>query len=546
MGCESGYQRIDRRVDALVREASGELGPDAPPPKGVLPPKADASPSDELYRERPPTVNPSASELKFQRVRDADDVLGRLKSYNEVGEDAMRIDLPFSLAYATAHAREHQFAQEEYVLAGLRLLVERHRWGPRFFDEITAEVLSEGDDGFYETSLRLVNEFRVTQRLPYGGELSARALASATEDLHNRVSDDAQEATIILEAQIPLLRGSGMAAREELIQRERDVIYAARDYEQFRRDFLFQIAQDFLNLVVQQQSVVNAQRQVAQLREVEQRERSLYEAGRTPLFQAALAEQATVSALDDLNSRQEGYRLAVDRFKLRLSIPIEQDVVIAPSSLDLPVPEASLDEAVREAMLYRLDLQTQRDQVDDARRRVLVARNNVLADLNLTGAVGINGDPNVNHVHFDPGETSLRAGITFGLPLDREIERIGVRQAQIDLERQELEYGAFRDEVALEARAAVRDIDRARYTLEIQERNVGIGQQRIASIEAAPDRADARDASDAANELLVAEDRRDQAKRDLEVAILSYLLETGQLRVNERGFIRPLPGMDGD
>jgi hypothetical protein len=118
-----------------------------------------------------------------------------------------------------------------------------------------------------------------------------------------------------------------------------------------------------------------------------------------------------------------------------------------------------------------------------------------------------------------------------------------LRQAQISLERAIRSYDELRDVIAVAVRSAVRDIDLARYTLQIQERNIEIGEQRKASIEAAPDRATARDAADAADELLEAQDRRDSAKRDLQVAILRYLLETGQLRVTPDGLIRPLDGM---
>jgi len=322
-------------------------------------------------------------------------------------------------------------------------------------------------------------------------------------------------------------------------------VYAARRFEQFRRDFLFGITQDFLDLVVQQQSVTNALRQVDQLREVEARERSLYEAGRTPLFQAALAEQSTVAALDSLNNRREAYLLAVDRFKVRLGMAIEQRVEIVPSSLELPIPDVTLEQAVQAGLAYRLDLQTRRDVVDDARRGLDNARNGLLPDLNLAGSVSVPTDESETRagLDLDGGDTDWQAGITFGLPLDREIERIRVRTAQISLEREVRGYDEFRDEVTVAIRGSVRDIDRARYALQIQERNIEIGEDRVASIQAAPDRATARDASDAANELLVAQDARDSAKRDLEVAIIRYLLQTGQLRVTPEGLLKPLQGM---
>ena len=159
--------------------------------------------------------------------------------------------------------------------------------------------------------------------------------------------------------------------------------------------------------------------------------------------------------------------------------------------------------------------------------------------------VGVPTDPDrdVGNLSFDHEELRYSAGLNLSLPLDRRIERLGVRQAQINLERALRDLDEFRDTIAVVIRGSVRDIDRARYALQIQERNIEIGEERVASIQAAPDRATARDASDAANELLVAQDARDEAKRDLEVAILRYLLETGQLRVDAQGRIRPLQGM---
>ena len=548
-GCDNGLHRIDRRVELLLTEATDTLGPDAARPD-ALRLRPDAGESFRGLNERPITVNPTADELAFTPLSESADVIARLQEKFEPDAEPLLIDLPFAIAQATGSAREYLFAEEDYVLSALRLLVERHLWGPRFFDEVTALVTSEGSEGgLYDTSLRLVNEFRVTQRLPYGGEVSAIALARATEDLHHRVAgEEVQDASVLLRADVPLLRGAGTAAREDRIQAERDLIYAARDFEQFRRDFVVEIADDFLSLVVQQQAVANAERQVARLKLVENRERTLYEAGRTPRFQAALAEQSTVRAQDDLNQRRESYQLAVDRFKLRLGLPIEQSVVIVPSDLEIPVPDVDVDQSVRNAMVYRLDLQTQRDQVDDARRLLDVARNDMLPDLNLTGTAGLITDPTRERggVDFDFNESSYSAGLSLGIPLDREIERINIRRAQIELERTRRDLEELRDAIAIEVRSAARDIERALFTLEIQERSIAIGQQRIASIEAAPDRATARDASDAANELARAQDRRDDARRDLRVAVLRYLLATGELRVDQNGFIRPLKGMEFD
>ena len=51
---------------------------------------------------------------------------------------------------------------------------------------------------------------------------------------------------------------------------------------------------------------------------------------------------------------------------------------------------------------------------------------------------------------------------------------------------------------------------------------------------------------DALNELLEAENARDQALTDLRNAVLDYLLATGQMRINRDGTFEPLPGMPDD
>ncbi|MCH7603196.1 MAG: TolC family protein, partial [Planctomycetes bacterium] len=197
-------------------------------------------------------------------------------------------------------------------------------------------------------------------------------------------------------------------------------------------------------------------------------------------------------------------------------------------------------------MSNRLDLQNRRDQLADAYRAVQNARNELLPNLDLTASATLPTDPDRDRagLDFDPDEISFQAGVTFGLPLDREIERLNIRQAQINLERRRRDYDEFRDTVAINVRGAVRGIDSALFSLQIQEQGIEVAQQEKASIDAAPDRASSRDNAEAIDRLLRAQDQRDDAKRNLEVSILEYLRDTGQLRINPEGSILPLRGME--
>lgn len=551
--CESGMARIDREVNALLADTSSTLGPEAVSPTiDPVMEVADATPAyADPTAETIGTVDPAAADLEFDAAsaieQETDQVIARLAGYTMSPEGARQMDLAAALAYSMQNSREYRFEEEEYVLAGLRLLIEEHRWGPRFFNDTTTTFRSDGDGGTFDSSVRVVNDFRVTQRLPYGGTVGARALATATEDLHRRVAGQGiQTAELIFNADIPLLRGAGTVAREDLIQRRRDMIYAARDFERFRRDFLVDVAQEFLQLVVDKKGLENARRSVEALEDLEAEQLALYHEGRARRFDAALAENSTIAERDRLNISAEGFRLSVDRFKVRIGMEPEEPLEIVESTIGLPVPEVTMRDAVLSAMAYRLDLQNVRDQVDDSRRAVSNAKNALLPNLNVGGSVSIPTDSERDRagLRFDGEDTNLEATVTFGLPLDREIERINVRQAQILLERTARGYDRERDSIAVEVRAAVRTIDTALFSLQIQERGIEIAEQRKESLEADQAVATARDRSEAEEALLDARDARDRARRGLEVAILRYLLDSGQLRVDVQGNIQPLEGME--
>ena len=536
---------IDERVTQRLSDANAAI--DAPTSQiDVTSQVSEVRPS--AYDRTPPTANPSAEALRFETMlnEETEAVIRRLTSYGVIPGDARVFNLRTVMAEALRGSREYRFAEEEFLLAALDLLVEEHRWGPRFFNQTSALVTADADDGLYDTSLRLVNELGVRQRLPYGGEVSARALASATEDLRQRVSGTGtQSADLVLGANLPLLRGSGVIAQESRLQSQRRMIYAARSFEQFRREFLFDIGSEFLDLILAQRRIDNARRGVESFEQLEEQQDALYRLGRATTFEAAEAQNDTLEAIDRLNSVMESYRLALDRFKVRLSLPPDEPIRVEPDRFGLLPPAIDINDAVRIAMVARLDLQTRRDELEDAERALVNARDRLRGDLSLTASARMPTDPDRRRggVGFEPRETDFEVGLVYDWPLDREEERLAVRESQIRLARSQREYERFRDIVVIAVRSAVRDIDAARFSLDIQERNLEIALRREESIRADPGRATIRQQSDAIDQILRARDALDDTRRDLEVAVLRYLLESGQLRVAADGMLEPLAGM---
>jgi outer membrane protein TolC len=542
-GCQS-FATIDRHTDEKLRESAALVGEASATPRYDASKYTEGSafPTRTAADEQPASVNPPVESLRVERrditLETTDQIIARFNSMVEAPADAQLLSFPEAMRFAQESASEYLTAEETYIITALRLLIEEHRWGPTFFNQTSATFNANANSvGRYSTALSLLNDFGVSQRLPYGGEVSARFLVDATQQLDNAVGNDGQSADIILEANIPLLRGAGGTAEESRVQARRDLIYAARDFQQFRRSFYVDLARDYLSLIFQKQQIANAVRQVQRSRDVEDRTVALVNSGRTEPFQADLARQNTLFAVDRLAQLKESHRLAVDRFKLRIGMDTTKSIDIAPTAFALPLPQVSLDGAVQLALTYRLDLQTQSDQVEDSARAVDVAKNELEGDLDLvlSGAMPTDGSKRRSGLQFRPGQSDFVGGITYSLPLDRTIEEARYRESQIRLEQARREYRRFRDSVAVSSRQSVREIEKSQFSLLINIRSVEASENRLAAIDAAPERATARDRTEAVNNLQRAQDSLEQARRDLQVAILEYLETTGQLRVNEQG-----------
>ena len=534
VSCGDGFQKIDQRVDALMARTSGAMNASKP----SLNSKDIDAPVQSIVDPAPKTINPeggslayvAADEFDVNRVEESLD-----RAAQELEETSEVLSLKDALAWSGGHAREMRFAEYDYLSSTLSLLSEMHLWGPRVFNTLSANADADSTGGLYETSLTVVNDFSITHQLPSGGSVSAGALTTIARSLHNVASEDeSSDSTLDIAIEIPLLKGSGAVARESLIQAQRNLVYAARSFERFRRTYFRDIVGDYLGLVVQKKSLENAQRGVDSLRQLARRQAALYAAGRTRFYDSADAENQALAAVASLSQSWERYRLALDRFKIRIGWPVADQVQVESSPLGLSPPDVDVDRSVRDALLYRLDLQNERDQVADVQRDVVNSLDAMLPDVTLTASASLDSQ-NDSESDFDEQDVDYLAGLSVSLPIDREVERIAVRSQQIALERARRSYQEYQDNIAVGVRSALRNIEVFQFSLDLQERNVQIAQVGLDSINADPDRVSVLDQTRAISDLQSAKDARDSAAKDLDLSIVDYLLEAGQLRINDSG-----------
>lgn len=548
-GC--GLGPVDRSIHELIEMRSEKMGAVPVRPREYADPRAYDR--EGQYRTELETTNPPASALNYTPAdpnRDPSVLLNEFAlqaSGRAEGEELRLLSLSDVWDISQSTAREYLSAEEDYIFAAIRLLIERHLWGPRFFDDVRAAVAGNLDEGSNQASLNVVNDLRVTQRLPYGGQVEAAWIWQATEQLREQATGQYEQSSrLVLSGNVPLLRGAGQSARESRIQAERDLVYAARSFERFRREFFVDIGRDYFDLLAQQAGISNQKRVLRSVYEQLEETKAKFKAGDFTQIDVNNVQNTVLRTKSDLDDQRDRYITSLDRFKIRLGIPVEQYVDVVPIAFDLTEPAVSLEEATSRALSLRLDLQNERDQLDDGSRAVANARNELLPDLDVNGALTLptDNDDSTGGLVLDADETAYEVGVTFGLPLDRQIERLQLRQSVIELERQMRNLEAFEDNVILSARSTRRFMERARATLALSEERVRITEQRKEEQTLKRDETTTQERLDTENDLIQALNARDESETALRIAILDYLLATGQLRVKRDGELEPIPGME--
>ncbi len=486
------------------------------------PPPADAPPSssDAL----PPLDEEPASEyLRFQPQNP--------------------MSLTDTIAFAMRHARQLQTAKEDLYLAALDLTLERHLWTPQLSSTLSAEFADYGQIRDFDRAMTTVAEVAARQRLPMGGEVTARMLSTLMRDLGEHVTSG-ETGQFIMDANIPLLRGGGTVAYESRYVAERELIYAVRTFERFRRQFVVQIASTYFDLQQAQASIINAEAAREALALSHQRAQSFQQHDRMAIFEVTRVESSFRAAESNVQDAVEGYESAKDQFKILLGMSVSQPFDVVPQGedplseqIERLLPEVDEEEATEVALRYRLDLVTELDRIDDARRGVTIAKNGLLPDLNLTGSMGIGTDPvRKNSMSYNSERTTWRGMVELTID-DRKTERNAYRESLVNLRRGERNYEEAKENVRADVRRALRRIEQARANREIQNVSVAANVQRYQGAEELnkKGRATNQDLVDAQNELLDARNRLAAAFAQYRAAILEFRLATDTLRIDDDG-----------
>lgn len=457
-----------------------------------------------------------------------------------------------ALAYAQQRQREYLNAREDLYLSALALTLERHLWTPQFAADLREVYGNFGEVTNFDQATRFVSDLSVAQRLPYGGQFTAGAVSTLIRDMKRTITAS-EGSQARLELEIPLLRGAGHVAREDLIQLERDLTYAVRDYERFRRRQLVGVARSYFDLLRSKQAVLDGETSLRNAFNDFERTEALTAAEQATPLDVGRAEQRLLSESNRLAQLREGFRADVDQFKILIGMPVEEQIGLEDLEniesieraieagqyplLRRPVAAGDIALALRTAEQLRLDIQNLRDQIDDAKRGVAVARNALLPDLSLNSSLVFDTDPEHYKLGgFESARATWRSELILAMN-DRFRERNQFRAALIDVRRSQRFYEEQLERMRAEVLAAVNQIRLQEQLVEIQRRNLSVAQKQseFAQIQFEEGLIDNRDKVEADDAFVRAQNDLNLAKTSRWSALLNFRLATDTLRVDESG-----------
>jgi outer membrane protein len=246
-------------------------------------------------------------------------------------------------------------------------------------------------------------------------------------------------------------------------------------------------------------------------------------------LQASQAQESMVQSGAALEGAQEQFRLLLG---LGPSDPVE------PEGVSLPEPEEGefepVEVLVARALERRIELKELRDQVDDARRNLSVARQNLLPQLDVGlgySRVGF-GSSLGDSVRL--GDPRLDFFLTTSYPLERANDQASKAVAELDLAARERNLRQRELEVEAEVRAAVRSLERIRQSAELQRQGLdfAIQQHRLATLRYQRGLASNFDVVDAEGSLVSARSSLANLLTDHQVARVQLLRAVGTLDVD--------------
>ncbi len=436
--------------------------------------------------------------------------------------------------------RRYQSQKEQLYLTALTLTGEQHAFSPQFFARGTGNRTHFPDGEKTEGANTNVG---VGQMLSTGADIS---VSMATDVLRFLTGDPRKTAASTLSFSVfqPLLRGAGKeVAAARLIQAERNVIYAIRNFSHFQNEFATSIVLDYFRLLQRKDTIYNEYNNY-QSRIVATRYLRARSIDREKALDVNQAEQAELSARNRYINAVVSYKNLLDDFKITLGLPQTVDLHLVDAEMEtlqergLVLLDLNSSYGFQLAVDHRLPLLNAIDQYEDAQRNVRVASNGLKTQIGIFANASIDSEGVTDYTDFDFDNIRRSVGLQLDLPLDRLRERNLYRASLIAFESELRSLGLTLDELRSTVDEGIRELERLSQNYEIQTNAVSLAEKQVSGAQLSIESGNAiyRDLEEAQDDLIAAQNAQTAALVDYLESRLDLLLQLGILNTGTNQF----------
>lgn len=525
-GCTQGFYKkwADKEVFGILKKKSSIVA---------------GADDDVLQNITPP---PPVDLAKLTKMSETADFLGE-RAFIE--KDARVVTLPGAIDFAVHRNRTYLGRKERVYLSALALTETRQQFGP----------IADAGGGatLRETQVHnRVNDFVRTSSLTSGGDFGLDYLMKTGARLALDLSTDftrfftggvrhVSDSRTAVSLTQPLLRGAGvLVAAEPLRQDERDVLYEIRDFTQYRKTFVVDVARQYLRAIQAREQVRN--RFIAYKASLDslERDRALAEANLRSQSQLKQIEQGGIAYERQWITAIRSYEEALDDLKIALGLPVTEKIVLDSDEmkkLEVIDPKGTVEQMMDTALITRLDIFNQRDRVYDTERRVKIAHQSTLPTVNALAGYQL-GTPtggSETGIGINHRQRQIFGGLDIDLNLNTLPERNDLRAAQISEQATRRSLDLAEEELRSTIRTDWRALQVARRQYDLAVKGLELSQKRLEIEEAlmAEGQGTARDIVESQDRLITARDLVISTLIDHNLARLQLWTDMGVLFIRK-------------
>jgi outer membrane protein TolC len=296
----------------------------------------------------------------------------------ELLDQSRKLDLDEIVEFGLLNSREFQTRKETLYQAALSLTLERYDYATKFSARATGADVNYSHNrvgGDTTDSLGIPSKLQSDRMLATGGNLLARFANSVILTFNGPdgfASDVSSE--LLFDVTQSVFQRDVLLNR--LVQSERNVVYAARDYARFRKTFFLQLATQYYQLLqTYRQIEIATANYFSLVRALEQALAEVRAGGKEapPRVQVDQIEQNVLNGRRSLISTCNNLERSLDQLKLTMGLPTEMPINLSLVELEKLTLRDEIEAAGELVRRFRNGLQSELDETPIDRAEVVSA-----------------------------------------------------------------------------------------------------------------------------------------------------------------------------